>query len=54
MPHYLIISALICYACEVFKEGLVENIPFDDPALYGYNSQILHIQPLLTWEKCNH
>ena len=39
---------------EVFKQGLVENAPFDDSPLYGYTSQILHIQPLLVWEKYNH
>ena len=41
------------FRCEVFKQGFVENALFDDPPLYGYISQILHIQPLLVWEKYN-
>ena len=48
MPHCLIISVnFLClvdfscflnawFGCEVFKQGLVENAPSDDPPLYGY------------------
>ena len=39
------------FGCEVFKQGVVKNAPFDDSSLDGYTSQILHIQLLLVWKK---
>ena len=36
MPCGFLMFLNAWFGCEVFKQGLVENAPFDDPPLYGY------------------